>query len=211
MRQLMSALLAYCGLLLLTATPALALEAFGEGSAVIIKGDVTAAKAQEVNAALAEAAARHGAVLHAEQETNGQQLKSEHVSLKAQARIRNYSVVDSSENEGVLWVKIRADVEPAPARYGERRQHRVRLGVALEEMQIGEDRFRLTLSRMAGPYFSAGAEGEMVQEIRHYAEAMRIEGGYDNVVMDRYKEYLRSGLLTRERVAEAEITLKHER
>lgn len=210
MPRMMLAFMVCCSLLLL-APSVFAIEAFGEASAVISNGDIAAAKAQAVKAALAEAAARHGAFLSSEQKTDGQQLSSEHVSLKVQARIRNYVVVDSVESDGVISVKIRADVEPAPARFAEHRQHRVRIGVGLEEVQLGEDRFRLILSRMAGPFFSSGADGEMVQEIRHYAEAMRADGGYDSVLIERYKEYIRSGLLTRERVAEAEILLKRDR
>lgn len=200
-----------CGLMLLAGPAAFAVDAFGEGSAVISNGDVAAAKAQAVKAALAEAAAKHGAFLSAEQEMDGQQLKSERIKLNAQARILNYQVVDTSQSDGVIFVKVRADVEPAPARFAERRQHALRMGVTLEEVPISEDRFRLILSRMAGPFLSSGADGEMTQELRYYAEAMRLDGGYDSFVMESYKEYLRSGLLTRQRVAEAEFLFKRNR
>lgn len=196
-----------CCLLSLLAPLTYAVETIGEGSAAVTNGNSAAAKMRAVKAALADATYSLGMYLQSEQELDGLQLKTDRVRVKTRGRILNYQVIEDREKDGIVYVKVRAEVEPEAVSEPERNKKTLRLGISLEETSLGDDRYRLVLSRTVGPFFSNGADGEMLLELRQYAEEKRRAGGYEKVAIEHYMEYLRNGLLIRERVAEADILL----
>lgn len=198
-----------CSLLPLIASPAYAVETLGEGSAAVTNGNSAAAKMRAVKAALADATYSIGMYLQSEQELDGLQLKTDRVRVKTRGRILNYQVIEDREKDGIVYVKVRAEVQPEAVSEPEHKKKSLRFGISLEEIPLGDDRYRLVLSRTVGPFFSNGADGEMLLELRQYAEEKRRAGGYDKVDIEHYMEYLRHGLLVRERVAEAEVIFNH--